>query len=38
MPFMEPEGSFGVAGHIIPLLDPIQSHMILIHIFTSYLF
>jgi hypothetical protein len=38
MPFMEPEGSFGVAGHIIPLLDPILSHMNLIHTFTLYLF
>jgi hypothetical protein len=35
---MEPEGSLGVAGHTIPLLDPILTHMNLIHIFTPYLF
>jgi hypothetical protein len=35
---MEPEGWLDVAGHIIPLLDPILSHMNLIQFFTSYLF
>jgi hypothetical protein len=38
MPFVEPEGSLGVAGRDIPLLDPILSQMNPIHILTHYLF